>query len=128
MQLSDAAGHDIQAMEDELVVLRSLANICQMHEDAIDSTAVGQQWQSKAAIYRQHAMALLKRMGRPVPSKCAICHKALHADKAMDPMNPWAAVVVQDCGHIFHSMCVVTWQGKPGETCPTCAVRGKREA
>ncbi len=113
------------ALEDHLTVLRSLANMCQMHPGAIEPS--GQVWRDKAAIYRQHAMAQLKRMGRSVPSKCAVCHKALNADKPMDPMNPLSAVTVNDCGHVMHTMCQLTWHVKPGETCPTCAVHTKRE-
>lgn len=115
------------ALEDQFGVLQTLANMCQMQRAAIEQNATGQQWRNKAAIYRQHAMALLKRMGGSVPSKCTICHKALHADKAMDPMNPLTAVLVQECGHIFHTVCQLTWRGKPGEQCPSCAVRGKLE-
>ena len=113
MQVSDAAGHDMPALEDEFGVLRSLANMCQMYTAAIEQSVTGQ----------------LQRMGRSVPSKCAVCHKALHADhdKAMDPMNLLTAVLVHECGHIFHIMCLLTWRGKSGEQCPTCALRGKQE-
>lgn len=121
----DEAGHDIEVLEDKLSMLRSLANLCQVHPAS--GELGGQEWHDKAAVYRQHAIAVLKRMGRSVAAKCAVCHKALNADKASDRMTPWSAVIVQECGHILHIMCLMTWQGKPGQQCPTCVVRSKRE-
>lgn len=88
----------------------------------------GQLWRDKAAIYRQHAIALLKRMGKLVPSECALCHKALHADKAMDPADHCSAVEVQQCGHMSHTVCLARQQVNPGTIshCPICDVQGKQ--
>jgi len=85
MQYIDTAGRDVDVLEDVLAVLRSLANMCQMHP-AVGEPA-GQEWHDKAAVYRQHVIAVLKRMGRSVPARCALCHKALNADKATGHIN-----------------------------------------
>ncbi len=115
----------LEVLEDNLALLRSLANMCQVHPASGEHG--GQEWHDKAAVYRQHVIAVLKRLGRSVPSKCGLCHKALNADKATDRMTPWSALIVQECGHILHIMCLMNWQGKPGQQCPTCVVRSKRE-
>ena len=65
MQCGDAAGDDMGALDDQLNVLRRLLNMCQLHPAAMKPN--GQLWSDKAAVYRQYAMALLKRMGKPVP-------------------------------------------------------------
>ncbi len=115
----------LEVLEDKLALLRSLANMCQVHPASGEHG--GQEWHDKAAVYRQHVIAVLKRLGRSVPSKCGLCHKTLNADKATDRMTPWSALIVQQCGHILHIMCLMNWQGKPGQQCPTCVVRSKRE-
>ena len=108
MQCGDAAGDDMAAVDDQLNVLRRLSNMCRLHPAA--NKPNGQLWCDQAAIYRQHAMALPKRMGKPVPSKCSLCRKALHADKAMNPADHWSAAEVQQYGHICHPTCLVRWQ------------------
>ncbi len=63
------------ALEDIPAELSSLANMCQMH--AAVGEPGGQEWHDKAAVYRQHVIPVLKRMGRSVLARCAICHMAL---------------------------------------------------
>ncbi len=131
VQYVDELGHEMdttdssELMEDTLGLLRALANMCQMHP-AVTQLG-GEEWHDKAAVYRQHVIAVMKRMGHSVPAKCAVCHKALNADKATHSMSPMSASIVQECGHIVHMMCLLSWQGKPGQQCPTCAMRSKRE-
>ena len=46
------------------------------------------------------------------PDDCAICLESINYNKE----NP-DAVILLDCGHLFHSACLVKWQKK---ICPTC--------
>ena len=88
MRCTDAAWRDVRVLQEILAELCSLANMCQMHPAVGEPD--GQEWHDKAAVYRQHVIAVLKRMGRSVPTRCAICHKTLNADKAIDHANPWS--------------------------------------
>lgn len=124
MQCGDAAGNDVAALDDQLNVLRRLSNMCQMHPAAMRPS--WQLWRDTAAVYTQHTMAFLKRMGKPVLSNCTFCHKALHVDKAKNPADHSSAVEVQQCGHMSHSVCLVRWQVNP-EIPSQCLICVKQE-
>ncbi len=91
---------------------------------------VAQVWRDKAAVYRQHAMALLERMGQPVPRDCLLCSTALHADKPTNirKLSAKGGAYLNNCGHVLHIMC----QGKSeasgalGNSCSICARQGPK--
>ena len=122
VQFAKLAGDDTDSLEKQFYIFRGAANLCQMHPDALK--ARGRSWRDKAAVYRQHAFALLRRMGRPAPSDsatCFLCHEKLDAEQPMDHLDPHTGVVINECGHVLHILCQVTWGGVRKPDCAVCA-------
>lgn len=66
----------------------------------------GQEWREKAAVYRQHAAKLAKRMGWKVPSTCGYCSRPLRftePTKFDDSDSNY--VIINPCGHMQHGFC-----------------------
>ena len=93
-----------------------------MHPDALKARS--RSWRGQPAVCRQHAFAVLRRMGRPVPSDsstCFLCHERLDAEKPMDHLDPHTGVVINDCGHVLHILCQMTWASVQKLDCAVCA-------
>ena len=99
-------------------LLKSLANTCQMHREILNPH--NQVWREKAAVYRQHALACLKRQGRTIPSRCGVCRKTLNAEKPQNWTDPESGIIVCMCGHMQHWLCEMSWKGPPGQICASC--------
>ena len=99
-------------------ILGTLANTCEKHPDT--DKPCGQAWRDKAAIYRQHALSCLKRMGRTIKPTCGICCRALHAEQPTDWKDFGTAVVVYPCGHMQHMQCQLRCGYLEGAGCASC--------
>ena len=122
MQCHALAGDDEVNLPRKYDVLRNLTIVCTMqisqHVPELDLELAGS-WCRKADIYKTHALALFRQMGRNVPSKCKLCRKALDADKPIDPKTPFDQVTLLECGHILHMTCLVVRTGASSK-CPVC--------
>lgn len=82
-------------------IISTLANVCQMSDLVCELE--GQEWRDKAAIYRQHAVKLARRMGWKVPLTCGYCNKPTNYKEATDVSM--THIVLNSCGHMHHAMC-----------------------
>lgn len=123
-------GNNDDELHQRYCVLQLLANKCETDLDALKSPR-GQVWRDKAAVYRQHAMAVLERMGQPVPKDCLLCSSALHTDKPTNicELSAKGGVYLNECGHILHMMCQAKSEasGASGSTCPVCPRQGSKK-
>lgn len=123
LQYTEVAGNDPHILKMRFDIFRALANACGTHESVRKWETMipfGVQWVKKSAIYRQHALAVLKKMGRGVPSKCSICRASISTDMSADWLNLYAVVFVNECGHLMHTACVER-RAHLGLQCPSCA-------
>jgi len=129
VQYADILGDSNDELHHRYCVLTTLANTCAAQPGALKTR--GQVWHEKAAVYRQHAMALLERMGQPVPKDCLLCSSALYADKPTNicELSAKGGVYLNECGHILHIMCQAKSEasGASGSTCPVCARQGSKK-
>ncbi|DBA85046.1 TPA: hypothetical protein ACH3X2_005778 [Trebouxia sp. C0005] len=120
---ADILGDSKVELHHRYSVLQLLVRTCDRQPGALKGK--GQVWREKAAVYRQHAMAVLERMGQPVPKDCLLCNTALHADKPVKirKLSMKSHVYLNDCGHILHLMCQAKSKasGPLGTSCPVCA-------
>ena len=123
MQYADILGDSNDELHHRYCVLQPLANTCATQPGALKTR--DQVWHEKAAVYQQHAMAMLKRMGQPVPETCLLCSTALHADKPINirKLSAKGGVYLNECGHILHIMCQAKSEasGALGNSYPVCA-------
>ena len=101
------------------LLLSRLANVCQLSELAGEPE--GQEWRDKAAVYRQHAVKLARRMGWKVPVTCGYCKKSTNYKEVTDLTNYHSTqIVLNRCGHSHHSLCQAKAKQLGGTTCATC--------
>ena len=97
------------------LIISRLANICQLSELAWKPE--GWEWRDKAAVYRQHAVKLARRMGWEIPKLCGYCSKPTNLEAATDHSTH---VSLNLCGHLHHFSCQAKARWRGDTTCVTC--------
>lgn len=77
----------------------------------------GRELRNKAAVYRQYAVKLARRMGWEIPKTCGYCNKPTNLEEATDHSTH---NILNLCGHLHHSSCQAKAMLRGDTTCATC--------